>query len=355
MNDLKNELTVRQTVFITAMMLLGRLSAASESGVGRDIWMVFLILPFLALPFIRIFLELSKRSPDIRLCFSSFCGKGLSYLFIFILCVTSVSIGALSISLFSTFLSATPMEHNCVIQSVILMTATYVILLSVPLYSIGRALTVLFPVTAFVILITVISSFGQMDLKELFPFFEAGIIPLEKGVFSAMMLQVAPLFYLPFLSGNIKKPKSFYAGLFCACALLLLSHIRNVAILGFPEVSKYRFPNYIAMSQVSLGDLFLGMEVLMTFVFVICQPVKAAICLRFTQNALSSFFPKTRKIWKFLLPLVCGILLFAGYNRTNLSDKFVLIFTGAPILIISLISFALLKIKEIKESRVSSM
>ena len=126
------------------------------------------------------------------------------------------------------------MEHNCAFRAVILMTATYFVLLSDPLSALGRTVSVVFPVTVLIIAVSFAASFGKMDFKALLPVFERGAAPAAAGVLSALTLQIAPLFYMPFISKDEKNAKPFYAGLFISCGLLLLTHTRNVLILGFP-------------------------------------------------------------------------------------------------------------------------
>ena len=110
--------------------------------------------------------------------------------------------------------------------------------------------------------------------------------------------------------------KSLIYALLIGCALLMLTHLRNLLILGYPAVSLYRFPNYIALTQIKMGNLFQGMEIVMTQAFLLCQPIKSAICLRFVQRVLIERFPSTRRVWSFVLPAIAGILTLLNYGNS---------------------------------------
>ena len=127
-----------------------------------------------------------------------------------------------------------------------------------------------------------------------------------------------------------KLRKSLILGLFLSCTLLCLAHIRNLLILGYPTVSLFRFPNYISLTQVKMGGLFQGMEIVITQAFLLCLPIKSAVCLRFVLRALTENKPSTKKIWCVILPIITGVLAY--FNTGELYDKII----SSPIFKISM-------------------
>ena len=190
-----------------------------------------------------------------------------------------------------------------------------------------------------------------MDFGAILPIAEDGSKQIAKGVFTSIGFQVAPLVFLIFStarhSSTKKVEKAAAYGLLCACFLLMLAHLRNILILGYPSVSLFRFPNYVALTQINMGDLFQGMEIVMTQAFLLCQPIKSAMCLRFVQQMLTEFFPKTKPMWPIALPLLAGFLTFLNYGDaydliiSNFYLRSFITFTLIGIPFIMLVSLAL--------------
>ena len=351
---MKKELNLRQLCFLTAIILFGRLSLIGESAVGRDIWIVFLIVPILGIPLVRMYslIRIDNENHIMDLFFSSL-GKILGTAAIILLILVAIIIASSGVTLFTVFISSTPVENNLLIPSVIIMCITIGLLMTVSEGTLGRSSTVTFPLITLLLILSFISSLGHMDFGAILPVAEEGYESILKGVLTSLGLQVAPLVFLIFSTSRSasanKVTKSVIIGLLCACFLLMAAHLRNVLILGYPAVSLFRFPNYIALTQINMGDLFQGMEIIMTQAFLLCQPIKSAMCLRFVQRVLHQQFPKTKKVWPIVLPALTGGLTLLNYgdsydliiSNIYLRASITFILIGIPF--IMLISLALRK------------
>ncbi len=336
---MNKEVTARQTVFLSSLMLLGRLSVMSESSVGRDTWIIFMSIPLLSLPLVFLYCSITDESTDIPAAFTSSLGKPLGFASLFILSLSALFTATSGIDLFNTFINSSPIEYDVTFRGIILMSVTYCVMLSVSAGSFCKAVNIFFPAAAFLAVIGVLASLGEMDPGAIFPVLEKGTKPVFKGIISSFLLQVAPLFYMICTVRGKRKAKPAWLGLVIASFLLLINHLRNVMILGYPAVTEYRFPNYIALSQISLGDLFQGMEVITAEIFIICQPIKSAVCLRFIQEWLVSVFPKTKKIWRFILPALCAAISLSGILRSDSSDVYYKSAAGIPLIVIPVLMF----------------
>ena len=313
---MKKELTSRQLAFLAAIILFGRLSLIGESAVGRDIWLVFIIVPLLGLPLVRMYSMIRIDGEDkMKDVFYLSLGKVLGIAAIILLIVVAIIIASSGVTLFTVFISSTPVENNLLVPSVIVMCITIALLMSVSEGTLGRSSTITFPMIAILLIISFIASIKHMDFGSILPVAEYGYTHIAKGIFTSLGFQVAPLVFLVFSTARCsdtgKVSRAVSIGLLCAC---FLAHLRKVLILGYPSVSLFRFPNYIALTQINMGDLFQGMEIVMTQAFLLCQPIKSAMCLRFAGQMMTEFFPKTKKVWPFALPTLAGILTLLNYG-----------------------------------------
>ena len=351
---MKKELTSRQLAFLAAIILFGRLSLIGESSVGRDIWLVFIIVPLIGLPLVRMYslirIDSSNKTKDL---FALALGKIPGVISIIMLILAAVIIAASGVTLFTVFISSTPVEDNLLLPSIVIMCITIALLMSVSEGTLGRSSTVAFPMITLLLIVSFVASFKHMDLGALLPIAEYGYTEIAKGVLTSIGFQVAPLVFLIFSTARCasaqKVSRAVSCGLICACALLMIAHLRNVLILGYPSVSLFRFPNYVALTQINMGDLFQGMEIVMTQAFLLCQPIKSAMCLRFASQMLTEYFPKTKMVWPIALPLLAGALTLLNYGDaydlviSNFYLRSFISFTLIGIPFIMLVSLALRK------------
>lgn len=316
---MKKELTSRQIIYIAVLILFGRLSLIGESAVGRDIWMVFIFVPLIGIPLMKIYSTLRVNGGVLKI-FNYSLGKVLGTIAIILLSSVAIIIAASGVTLFTVFISSTPVENSITIPSVIIMSITIGILLYVSEGTLGKCSSITFPIVATLVIISFIFSIKKMDFAAVLPLLEKGYGKVFEGIAISIGLQVAPLIFLVLstaISTSTKDlGKSLIYALLIGCALLMLTHLRNLLILGYPAVSLYRFPNYIALTQIKMGNLFQGMEIVMTQAFLLCQPIKSAICLRFVQRVLIERFPSTRRVWPFVLPAIAGILTLLNYGNS---------------------------------------
>ena len=316
---MNKELTSRQITCMAALIMFGRLSLIGESTVGRDVWLVFLLVPILGLPLMKVYSCL-RVDGNTTAIFHKSLGKIIGTIAIISLSIVAIIIAASGVTLFTVFISSTPVENNITIASIIIMSIAMGILLYVSEGTLGRSSGITFPFIIVLVITSILFSLKHMDFGAILPILENGYSKVSEGVALSLGLQVAPLIFLVLSTtismSPIKLGKALMIGLLAACMLLTLTHLRNLLILGYPAVSLFRFPNYIALTQIQMGNLFQGMEIIMTQAFLLCQPIKSAICLRFIQRILIEKFPKTHRVWPIILPTITGGLTLLNYGES---------------------------------------
>ena len=314
---MKKELTPRQITCVCALIIFGRLSFIGESAVGRDIWMVFLLVPLLGIPLLSIYstLRVNRNTTDI---FYFSLGKTLGKIAITLLSIVAIIIAASGITVFTVFISSTPVENSLTLPSIILMSVTIGILLYVSEGTLGRSSVLIFPFVSVLSIISFVFAIRHFDFGAILPILEDGRNKLYEGISTSVGLQIAPIIFLVLSTSTSTKPsklrKALISGLILSCILLAIAHIRNLLILGYPSISIFRFPNYISLTQVKMGGLFQGMEIIITQAFLLCLPIKSAVCLRFIQRILTENMPKSKRLSPIILPLIAGTLSLLNYG-----------------------------------------
>ena len=355
---MKKELTPKQFACISSLVIFGRLSLIGESSVGRDIWMIFLFAFLFGIPLLFM-LSMLRDDATVTDIFYKSLGKILGNISFILLSLVAIIIAASGITVFSVFISATPVENSLTIPSIILMTTTIGILLQVSEGTLGRCGALIFPFVSILSVVSFVFAIKHFDYGAIFPILENGTNQLKKGISTSVGLQIAPLIFLVLSSslsvGYLKIRKALITGTFLACLLLSLSHIRNLLILGYPSVSIFRFPNYISLTQIKMGGLFQGMEIVITQAFLLCLPIKSAICLRFIQRFLVEKKPSTKKIWPFVLPLTAGVLAMLNtgqsYDKIISSVVFKVTLSAIMIIIPCIMAFSLIIKKRLRKKK----
>jgi len=187
-----------------------------------------------------------------------------------------------------------------------LLTLTVFFLLHCNLESLGKTAWLLQPTICLLLLIGILMTVPKMELHRLQPLFtERFEILLKEGIssFAAVTaVGMLPIFALnPFVKGNTIAPV-FVANV-TACLTLAVLALRDTAVLGFPAVSMFRFPSFTASGMLRHSEIF------MAAAFVLAQPFRTALCLRYAQISLTELCPR----WKvFYPPLLLVLAVLSG-------------------------------------------
>jgi len=149
------------------------------------------------------------------------------------------------------------------------------------------------------VLASVALAVRQLDFGAVLPLLSDGIISVVDQVYTLLSVQIAPLLFLVLLLAPCKKNKKITRpvclGVVFLCLLMAVVTLRDIMLLGVPLVGAYRYPSYSAVSAIDYGGLAQRFEILVSGAFLLSTPLRAAVCIRFSQRALSSLFPPMRR------------------------------------------------------------
>lgn len=300
-----NKITQRQCFFLLFLFYIGNLVTASGAKGKQSGWILFLILGLLSLPVLYLYTRAAKeRSPGT--IFVDALGVPVGGFLTAIYCILAVMLAGDSMRLFADFIVINDLNDAGALGNTALLTLTVFFLLNCSVQSLGKAAWLLQPVTVFFLLLSVVMTITKMDLQRLLPLFsEKPTVLLKEGLASFTAGSVASV--LPLFSLNTSTEKSRFfpavAASVSACLMLAIVTLRDTAVLGFPAVSMFRFPSFTASGMMRHS------EILIAAVFVLSQPFRTALCLRYAQVCLTEWHPR----WKvFYPPVLLGLAVLSG-------------------------------------------
>lgn len=294
---MKGYLTSRQLFFLTVLFLLSGMAIAGRGGTGQDDWLVFLLLPLAALPMVLLFARLSdgRELPQV---FCSFAGEtaGKILLLFYGLAALLISVG--SLNTFLEFVPATGMLYTPKAVMALLMGLAVWWLSLGEESALGRLGWLLFPVVILCVIVSVVLAVRQLDFGAVLPLLSGGVASVADKAYTLLAIQLAPLLFLVLLLAPHKKDKKIAwpvcLGVLFLCLLMAVVTLRDIMLLGVPLVGEYRYPSYSAVSAIDYGGLAQRFEILVSGAFLLSTPLRAAVCIRFSQRALSALFPRLR-------------------------------------------------------------
>lgn len=308
MNTIKqNEFSVL-TYFISRCFFAGVAIHNITYIAKQDSW-ISVILAFLIgiIPY-ALFYALLNFEPSLNIVqlIKKYCGKfwGTIVNLILICSLTlhaSIVLWNLSNFINSQFLFKTPV---LIISIFFMIPVIYTV--SKGLKVIGRTSMILFLMTVVIFVITALSLFSKIDLSNLFPMFENGIVPILDGALielSYSVLAVYPLLVVPKndISGNNKLGKSllkFYLINFISMFIVVFFII---TIFGSPLTNLYQYPEFHILKTVNIANFFQRVESLLSFQWLFDFAVGLMIFIYYIKTALQQTFNFENKFNKILI------------------------------------------------------
>lgn len=286
------KLSGRQIFCLLVLFVSGSIGTVGGGGGGRDIWLLMLLSGAAAAPVYWLYLRLARARETPQDCFQAAFGRWAGGALRLLLGLAAVLTAAIDIRLFISFTTATALPYTPRILMAALIGGALYMLLRSGTEVLARVAVPAFVLVAGMLTLSFFASLPQLDWGAVLPVAERGaqpslsvsfmrgtFVPFLESFFAVMVL--VPLYNRP--SGTVRP--IFAAALF-AGAFLALTLMKNTMLLGFPAVSQYFFPSYTAASVVTVGDFFERQELLAAAPFLLCELVKAGLCLTYAGQAL---------------------------------------------------------------------
>ncbi|NLW07427.1 MAG: endospore germination permease [Clostridia bacterium] len=122
---------------------------------------------------------------------------------------------------------------------------------------------------------------GIVHLDFLLPVMERGPLPVLQGAYETFVFpfgeMVVFLVLIPFVTRPQESLKPFSAAIILATLFTAIAIVRNIVVLGVPELTRINFPSLIAVQLISVGEFLTRLEPLIIFIWTFSVFLKLAI------------------------------------------------------------------------------
>lgn len=276
-----------QSFVIYVLFILGSVSTVGgTSEAGRDSYLAFLIGGALAVVLNMLYIKLAYCEKP-KYGFMS----RLEKVIMTVIALFSIHIGAISLALFTMFISQMTLVITPDIIIAVFIAITAYIMCRGGISVLARTAEMVFPVVIAFITVASMASMGQADFNNLLPFMKNGVTPLINGTFSALLFYFAEgficVYTLCISSDSHDAKKGILWGTVFVTLFAAAIFIRNLVVLGYPFVGSLYFPSYTVASIITLSNFFQRMEVLISVVFILCKLIKLAVIMEFAKRTFS--------------------------------------------------------------------
>lgn len=300
-----DRLSGRQCYFLLTLFLLGNLVTASGARGTHAGWLIFSVLSLFSVGVFFLYAKAAAHQPagSVFICT---LGKYAGTFFTILYCVLSVLLAGDAIRLFADFIVINDLNDAGAWGNSALLTLTVLLMMYCEMHSLGKAAWAVQPLAILFLILSIFFTLDQMDPHRILPLFAESHETLIKGFIGSFSTIITASFFPIFMMAEYAPKKwsgYLYAAGLTACLLLAVICLRNSAVLGYPAISMFRFPAYAA------ANTHRHSEILISAVFVLCQPFRTLLCLRFAQSCLIHWFPRWSKLYP---PLLLGLAVLSG-------------------------------------------
>ncbi|EPR09510.1 GerAB/ArcD/ProY family transporter [Ruminiclostridium papyrosolvens] len=292
----KEQISDKEAIILIMMFIIGTTLIVGTGGNAKnDAWISGILATFSFIPLLLIFSRLLSLFPgkdlfDIfSMVFGKVPGKILSAIYIWY----SFHLGGLVLRNFGEFVNVvafpeTPLFIPMLCLGIVCIAAVY---LGIEVMS--RTTAIFVPLIISIVFVVLILGIPQLRMDYIQPILGNGFTTILVGAFSTFSFPMAEtvIFLCIFTSLQTKKsPKRVYIwGTFIAASMIIIITIRNIAVLG-NLAGNFYFPSYVAASRIRVGNFIQGVEVTVSFVFILGVFVKCTVCLLAACKGIAKVF-----------------------------------------------------------------
>lgn len=293
---LKERIIDKEAICLLISFLIGSTLIIGIGGSSKnDAWLASIAGFVMAVPVLLIYSRILSLHPGrdlfdiLTLVLGKVAGKMVTVVYI----IYAFHLGTLVLRNFGEFINTVAMPETPMMIPLAAMGAVCIIAARLGVEVLGRTTTYFLPAIFFILIVVQLLALPQLHLNYLKPVLGNGIEPIIKDGFSAFAFPFAETVVCMGAFGalkNQKSPKKVYLlGLLIAAAIITITTVRNIAVLG-NMLDGYYFPSYEAVSRISIGSAIERIEVTVSFVFVFGVFIKTSVCLLVAGKGLEKLF-----------------------------------------------------------------
>lgn len=276
----------RQGIALIIMFIIGS-SSIYVMGVEaeKDVWIAILLSIFMAFPVILVYARIHYIFPDrnlfdvIEICLGKIIGKGFIIVYVFFL----IDTGSAVLRNYGNFVSTTSLRDTPLVIPMICLCMLSAWVAKEGVETLGRWAVIFSIIPISVIFIIALLLASEMDINNVRPVFSNGIKPILKGAYGSFSFPFAQILPLTMIFSGFKIKKDSYKiyslGLLIGGAVIFLTSLINILVLGVNGITTLNFPTYDLTTRIGFSDILKRAEVIPAIVFVLGGFVKISIYL----------------------------------------------------------------------------
>ena len=319
----KQMISPKQAIMMIGLFTLGTtFLLAVGASAGKDIWIAYLIALAISIALMWIYGRILGHMPgkDFYGILESVLGRTLSRLILIPLAIYLFQFSSYVIRNFSHFVDTAGLPEAPTLVPYLGVGLTAVLAVYLGIEILGRWSEFFLPFVAVFAIVSMLILSKYMKVDNLLPVLEKGWAPVMKGTVSVISLPfaqtVAFLFVLPPFSDKKIPRRVFPLGLLLGAALVFITSIQDVLVLGVGLVNRLYYPTYTTLSIIRIGNFIQRLEIVAATVFTLAVFLKFAILLMALCKAIGYILGL--KDHRFLaIPVLLLIINYATFSFTS--------------------------------------
>lgn len=280
------KISQKQGIAMIAMLIMGE-SMLMVMGLEAktDIWISILLAGGFGALIMIIYAKLMSYLPekDFYETLEFFIGKAGSKIVIFLFTWYFFHTCALVLRNYGQFVVTIGLKETPLIAALIILIILCAMAVRAGIEVLGRwTVPFLYCVIAF-LLITVLLVSQNMNITNLLPLFDRGVVPIAKGTLGVVSFPFAEiivfLFVFPAFKKGISIKKVLLKGLAVGGTVILVTSLTDMLVLGPNIAESLYYPTFSTMATINYGDFLHRLEVVAAIVFILAVFVKITIYL----------------------------------------------------------------------------
>ncbi|MBU5440138.1 endospore germination permease [Tissierella sp. MSJ-40] len=293
----KEIISTRQYISMIVMFIVGTtFVVGGQHKIKQDAWIAILVALIMSLPLIFIYGRLLRLFPNKNLfdIFEKVFGKVVGKITILIYTFYFFHLGSLVIRNITEFVQVVSFPETPQFFVALFLGILSIYMVKSGTEVLGRWTEFFLPFILFVLMVTILLSGTKFNFSNLQPILYNGWKPVISNAFSIFFFPLGEIVIFTFLFDSLKSKNSafkiYLLSLVISSAIILIVYIRNILVLGIPNLSQIYFPAYYSVSLINIGEFIQRIEIIISIVFMLSGFAKISVCLLTTSIGVSKLF-----------------------------------------------------------------
>lgn len=265
-----------------------------------------------------LYLKLSKIIPKeninglIRRTFK----KGVGSMISLILALFVAYFGLIILWDLNHFIASEYLYNTPILAIVIMLIIPIIYILIKGVQTLGRSAIVLFFISFFLYLLSILGLINQIKITNILPFLEDGMLGVWKGTFLYISYSVLPIYLLLIIPRDkfqqVEKMDKFLIITYITVTFFItLVTFILISVLGIDLANLYQYPDYHLLRRITIGNFIQRAESLLAIQWVISLFMLVSLCFYYVSNTIEFVFEiGDKKKQRFIILAVSLILMY---------------------------------------------